>query len=427
MKIDDKKILSTQPVNLKSKKNKIKNFIKSFMLLNATLFTSLSGVPTKEVKSQADIEKAVELLNAEDSYYSFINTEYLEKTGKKLSKIKYSPLVLPKGTTQVKVIVENDFNAESKQAIKDSLEEYNSVLKATNQDWQFKYYGSYTLPSMCDIVVKKIDLEDSVVGREMGLPLANSMISFSKIYLDESYDTYHKVSKVFTHELMHYFGAGDLYLLSQEEQKSVDSVMGYGNDIKINTLQANDLKFLFATLDNITTQSDVDRVNNYIKEHLNKFSYVNQQGEVLKQKYGHDFLANQVSAYTNSNVVLNSIDVNQIYFSDKQEHEKHIFLLDKSNYQKAYSKVNSNIKGVRFGTASSSYIDETNDEVLFTQNSREFFDNNALYSFGDNYALFDNNGKLINIFEPVTWLQYKDYWFNVKAEARKNRDNEMSL
>ena len=224
----------SQPVNLNSTKNKLKKFGKGCFFLASAFLAGLSSFPTKDAKSQEEIERSVELLNAEDSYYSFINTEYLETTGKKLSKIKYSPLVLPKGTTQVKVIVENDFNSESKQAIKDSLEEYNSVLKATNQDWQFKYYGSYTLPSMCDIVVKKIDLEDSVVGREMGLPLANSMISFSKIYLDESYDTYHKVSKVFTHELMHYFGAGDLYLLSQEEQKSVDSVMGYGNDIKIN-------------------------------------------------------------------------------------------------------------------------------------------------------------------------------------------------
>ena len=403
----------SQPVNLNSTKNKLKKFGKGCFFLASAFLAGLSSFPTKDAKSQEEIERSVELLNAEDSYYSLINTTVYDVAGKRLKEVKYDPLILPKNTKEVKVIVGNDFNDESKQAIKDSLTEYNSVLNAANQDWQFKFCGEYTLPDVADIVVSH-GTSKFIGGMQLSAPLLNGSQAFNHIFIDKEYVDYHNVLTTFSHELMHYMGAGDLYTLSIEEQKAINSIMGV-HSLTINVLKENDIKYLFATLDNVSTQADVERVNSYIDYHLTKFNYANKVSDNLKLKFGEEFLSSQVEQYTNESVTLNNINTTDM------------FLIDKLNSNNK-PIINSSVKCVSVSDSFCSSFDIAKEKLsLKSESSRKFLDNNVVFDCGEYYAVFDTNGKLINLYESVSKEEFNLYYGRLYQAVERSRQENLTL
>lgn len=371
------------------------------VLTVSLLYASAALIPTNRTKSQQEIAKSVEILKANDSYYSYVNTEHFAKTGKYLNEIQYKPLTLSTNTKEIKVIIDNDFNKPAKEAISDTLTEYNEILENANQNFKFTTYEEYTVPNINDIVVKQKSFSHNT-GMAFSVPLLNNINSFNTIFIDTDQTDYHSVRSTFSHELLHYFGAGDLYLLDKEERNKVDSIMDIGSH-HINTLKANDIKFLFATLDNVSTKQDAERVNSYISKHLQRYSYLTTQAQNLKLKFGEDYLIKQIEKYTKKPVKLNN------YY---QQEEK--YFLENPNFN-----CTSNTKGINISQKFCCVLDTQTENILNSKSSRDFLDKYIMFDCEDFYAVYNSNGKLLNILQEVTQNEfnkcYSQLYDNLKS------------
>lgn len=261
-----KKIEKNKPLVKKVFKH-IKKFSSLAYTMLAYSFIIANFVPLGVRKDQNEIEKSIELLNADNSYYPMLTIGFKSKLGIELPEF-YWPLVVPYGVKSVDIVVPSDMHIKAKTAIKDSLIEYNSVLKAMKKEYSFNYCEDK--PShIYSIDVNFKELPGCVNGlNSTTLPLMNGLRVDNKIFIDPALQTdYCDFRAVFTHELLHSFGIADQYLVNDSK---VPSIMGY-TMFKENFLQPNDIKYLFATLYDVKTQEDVDYVNDYIDYHMHKY------------------------------------------------------------------------------------------------------------------------------------------------------------
>ncbi len=265
-----------KPVIKKTLK-KISNICSNILYYTMIGCSVIYFVPSGEQKTQQEIKEAVELLNADDSYYHNLTLGMKHKMNIVIPKV-YTPFVVPYGTRNVDIVTPSNFNDNAKQAIKDTIKEYNSVLDAMKKGYRFNYCEDKA-KHLYSIDVKLKDFTGIECGLNTStLVLFNGYKINNQIHVSYEYaKSYKEFRTIFSHELLHTFGIGDQYLVANS---TTESIMSVGVNAGSNYLEPNDIKYLFATLYDVKTQDDVSYVNSYINYHMETFNTYRPKTEI---------------------------------------------------------------------------------------------------------------------------------------------------
>lgn len=362
-----------------------------------TSLIALTALPTDNVKTADDINHAINLLGAEDPYGSLINSNIFNKTGINIDKQIYIAPTVPSYKDTVNVVYSQDLSAPVMDALTDSLEEYNNVLKDTGKNYSLNLKRG----SVGDIFDISLNTNFIPISQESGTFYSGYLAKGQRISptICLSKDTinsnsYNMVRSLFTHELMHYFGIGDYYVYNQN---SIDTIMD-SNSARTNYLYKNDLSLLYATLSDIKTPQDAEFANQKIESHLNKFNVSNYSYNKLINKYGNN-LSKQIKDKTGKDVNLSALNINNNYNLLNKQY--------KNNPLPLYFN-NVNYQGLSY-IASTKYISSVTNKGQKLMPIGEFFYNNVVVDCNGFFANFDKTGNLVDVYKDVSAKYFSNY------------------
>ena len=275
------------------KKNLVKGVIKKagdivYKAFVTTSLVAITGVHLINYQpaqlTQDDYNKNVEMLDI-DNYFTIHQVNMKLLLNKDVSA-KYTPSRIPKDATSIDVYVKNHFSDTENQAINDALEEYNSIFEAIGVNFRFnRCEDKFKMIKGYNIVISKdtFNKKNAVAQFKSNIRLFNGQTVYNTLKISSEVNLdYYMLRKVVMHELMHYFGAGDLYYWNSDIDADI-TVMGTCEDfMKTATfIGADDIKYLFAMYDKIENQQQIDEINKYIEYHHNNYNIP----KVMKDKY----------------------------------------------------------------------------------------------------------------------------------------------
>lgn len=394
---------------VKSGLRKVKEVSKAALAALAIVpvtYACISALPTESYKTSGEVQNAVDLLQADDTYGSLVNSQLYKELAIKTDKQFYLAPALPSNKDSINIVYDEDFSDVAMDAISDTIDEYNEVLQMVGKEYSLNLSNKGNL-GLYDIELKvSKDFKKGTAGYYTAINLAkgqriNAKVTIYKAALDT--EDYGLIRTTFTHELAHYFGLGDLYVY---EGSGVDSIMSDAGIAKNAFLTKNDLKLMYAYLGDVKTPNDAKIANEKIDEHIEKYKSTNYHLQRLKNNFG-DKLTSQIKEETGKDVTLNAItDFKDLYLMNRKYSNFLSLYFDTKDYY-----------GLRFSDNSNYVFSNTNSK----QNAKgigSFYYDNILADCGDFYASFDNKGNLTNLFKDVSKETYKT--FETDTEKVKN-------